>query len=298
MKEIRELDIDRTPLLSNAAASRGRYSCFRTAHDLVLTVVGKGGLLEQLEAVDRHGRDILMHAARSNHLETFREVFEMQIKAAVQAAANDESGPLDVVGEVIGKVDVKGMNCLHHAAAAGCCEVLRDVMIKCQQAGPLLYRDMDMPDNRGRTPMMFVLRSPFCRGDEDACGNNDLKEKFDMLYGFMTNGSKDIKLGWMEPTAVCSPKPGTTCTAVTELMHAARGGLASLELALNKARVDGRLTIDLDDALSVKVFGSDGVSWRMDTTTRTWGRALLLAAAAKRGDIDVLHHVLGAIQVR
>lgn len=300
VKELRELDIDSTPLLSNAAASRGKHSCFRTAYDLVLTVVGKGGLMEQVEAVDRLDRGILMHAARSNHVQTFREVFDMR----KETAASAPTAPAADVGsatEEIGKVDSKGMNCLHHAAEAGCCEVLREVMAKCQQAGPSLYGDMNIPDNRGRTPIMLVLRNSGCYGEEeDTCDNNDLEEKFDMLFKTMPEGGEAAKTGWMDPTPVppcLTPVPPRQTRAVTELMHAARGGLESLELALNKAaRVDGGLTINLDDTLSVKELDSHD-AWVPTDGTRTWGRALLLAAAAKRGDVDVLHHVLNAIDV-
>ncbi|CAN0365488.1 unnamed protein product, partial [Ectocarpus sp. 12 AP-2014] len=55
VKELRKTDIDGVPLLFHAASSRRKHCCFRIAYDLVFTVLGKGGVMEQFEALDGLG---------------------------------------------------------------------------------------------------------------------------------------------------------------------------------------------------------------------------------------------------
>lgn len=323
VKELREIDVDGAPVLFHAASSRRKHSCFRIVYDLVDTVLGKGGLMEQVEAVDGLGRGILIHAARSNNLDTFRQVFSI-CKEAEEAASfitKDRSkksssqqhsmGSADANARVLRAVLVKhdsvGMNCLHHAAEAGGWEILKEVMKECQEVGGSFYREMDMPDKRGRTPVMFALRS----NTEKDLPDTNLQKKFDMLYSAMPCGPTTApggRPGWMRPTSVPSYEPSSTTPdgvktqAVTELMHAARGGVLSLELALNnilpncKIEVNGGFTVDLDEALKVEGLGQNGL-WVQTPATKVWGRAMLLAAAAKLGDPDVLYLVLNAIQV-
>ncbi|CAM9266840.1 unnamed protein product [Ectocarpus sp. 4 AP-2014] len=347
VKELRETDIDGVPLLFHAASSRRKHCCFRTVYDLVLSVLGKGGVMEQFEALDGLGRGILMHAARSNHVDTFKDVFRKCRKAAESVRLHDRSNPVandgrtevtertlhDFRGErppdfttrttegsadgrllrdVLGKVDRKGMTCLHHAAEAGSSEVLRGVV----KLGSSLWKDLGASDKSGRTPIMLVLRNAFCcEGEEHTCGETDLEDKFGILFdeipwGPLPPSGGHHYTGWMQPSSIktrCLPTPKQTpvkTRAVTELMHAARGGVASLELALNKPLPNSKtdfedgFKVHLDRALAVEVF-IDG-SWRQsqDEPHRTaiWGRALLLAAAARLGDVDALYHVLVAIE--
>lgn len=329
MKELQEVDSDGAPLLFHAASSRREHSCFRTARDLVYTVLGEGGLMGQTEAVDALGRGLLMHAARSKHLGAFREAFDMREEATdsitffkeTSATLNTASeAPADtpagvVLSEVMGQFDRLGMSCLHHAAEAGCYEVLRDVMEKCGGAGSSLYQEMNKADGFQRTPIMLVLRNA-CGGEENAGDSSALKDKFDLLYEAMpcepalTPGGHR-KIGWMGPALVPSHRvlvstdpfqPRAPTRAVTELMHAVRGGVSALQLVLSnplpasKTEVDGGFAVDLDEALAVEALDDDG-RWVRTDGTRTWGRALLLATAALRGDIDVLYRVLDAIEV-
>lgn len=362
MKELREIDIDGAPLLFHAASSRGEHSCFRTAHDLITMVLGKGGLTEQVEFVDGLGRGLLMHAARSNHVETFKEVFDMCKEASGSLKLHENIGLATTqfsvdsrktycerlgrclssrrrtpshghpttegeegnsgVRDLIGKPDCKGMTCLHHAAEAGCSAVLREVMKRYREAGINLPDEMGTADMNDRTPMMYVLRNDPCYGEEN------LKTKFSELYEHAIEAEE----GWMAPRLVPSaprsvplqpskPVPTKSVSktskviktrAVTELMHAARGGLNSLELALTHSppalkMYHGRgFTVDLNKALDVKEVEVDKAlgtkeieddKWQSNATTQTWGRALLLAAAAKLGNDDVLYHVLEAIEV-
>lgn len=319
---LREIDIDGAPLLFHAASSRCEHSCFRTAYDLIGMVLGKGGAREQVEAVDGLGRGILMHAARSNHVQTFKEVlrrYKEGIGSMSQGyymwADTDQPAttapPEPTEAELLLETDIFGMNCLHHAAEAGCLAVFQEVFSICQRAEGSLYERTYKPDKTGRTPIIFVLRNkPRCEKDE-------LKTKFDMLYKALPYGPPATsgghhRIGWMVPTPVPSqvvPKKGEgiKTRAKTELMHAARGGLASLEIFLSllprtasKDNGDSGFTVELDEALAVevKVKMQDG-TWGQSTTNDpiVWGRALLLAAAAKLGDVDVLYHILDAIEV-
>lgn len=388
VQELREVDIDGSPLLFHAASGRREHSCFRTAYDLVYTVLGKGGLMEQVEAVDGLGRGLLMHAARSNHVQIFSEIFDICEKNAALMIPSSRVDPIaaattalsefvrdtsrhpdvcencrnhafsaaqaDVVRKVLEKTDHVGMNCLHHAAEAGCSDVLTKVIDKshsvdemyrcvvqrtCQEgcldkilAGTLstvgwenasFFKSMNDADKSAsaRTPIMYVLRNMGC-GSECTDGDTRiLQEKFYALYealqfGPVVSSGEHTRIGWMATTSVPPPPPSVSrrssaakdgvtprARAVTELLHAARGGLASLELALNEplpaSMVDddgSSRTVNLDDALCVEV-STDGVRWTSTEATKTWGRALILAAAAKRGDEDALYHVLFAIKV-
>lgn len=329
MKELREIDIDGAPLLFHAASSRGEHSCFWTTYDLITMVLGKGGLTEQVEAVDGHDRGILMHAARSNHVEIFRKVFGMCKEASDSLKLRDNFEPAaaavnvdgqqtppdryrfclssrrqkasiappatDGVWELIGKPDSKGMTCLHHVAEAGCFALLREVKEKCREAGISLKEEMGKADMNERTPMMYVLRN------DAYYGANNLSAKFDMLYEHAEEGWMTQRPVQPQPVLASSEAKAIETRAVTELMHAARGGLASLELALTNSRHDLKedsddgFTVDLDKALDLEELKDD--QWQSNINTKTWGRALLLAAAAKLGDVDVLYYVLDAIKV-
>lgn len=254
-----------------------------------------------MEARDGLGRGIVMHAARGNHAQTFEEVLR-QYKEITSGMTQGPHATALTDAELLLEADIMGMNCLHHAAETGCPGVLQIVFSICKQAEGALYEETYKPDKTGRTPIMLVLRN------NSRCDKSKLKAKFDMLYNALPNepGGHGRK-GWMALTPVPSqPAPpkgeGIKTRAVTELMHAARGGLASLELALNKARGDSDPTVDLDEALAVEVTVSreDGTHGESQTSThdpKVWGRALLLAAAAKLGEVDVLYHILGAIEV-
>lgn len=331
MKQLQGVDSDGVPLLFHATSSRRDHSCFPTVRDLICTVLGEGGLMEQAEAVDRLGRGILMHAARSNDVGAFREALELreeatdsidlfkQTSATWMGCGISETSPGSRAGvvlsvEVMGEFDHVGMSCLHHAAEAGCIEVLREVVGKCGGAEGSLYHQMNKVDGFQRTPIMLVLRNA-CTGEEHARASKSLKDKFELLYEALPYGPAFAcgghnKIGWMDPVlvpshrvqAIIRAEPPADTRAVTELIHAVRGGLPALQLALNhplpasKTGVDGGFAVGLDDALAVEAL-DDGGGWVRTDETRIWGRALLLATAAIRGDIDMLHRVVVAIEV-
>eukprot|EP00752_Nemacystus_decipiens_P010874 g9667.t1 len=328
VKGLKEVDNNGAPLLFHAASSRRDPSCFQTARALINTVLGKGGLMEQIQAVDFLGRGILMHAARSNHVNSFNQVFGLLEEASLSGVlVNRKSTLLEgsdmsevaglVLPDVIRKFDHMGMSCLHHAAEAGSYGVLREVMDRCVGAGSSIYEEMDKADNLKRTPIMLVLRDT-CRGKNHGGLTNIQKDKFHLLFEAMPYGPAAApgahnRIGWMCPTLVPSSRVRTkrisnkrpdACPtrAVTELIHAVRGGLAALKLALNNplpsttAEYCGGFTVHLDKALAVEEQSEDG-DWVQTDTTRVWGRALLLAAASRHGDIQLLHAVLAAIEI-
>ena len=304
VKHLQEVSSDGAPLLFHAASSRREHSCFSTTRDLINAVLGEGGLMGQAETLDGMGRGILMHAARSKDVCAFREALDLHTEATGSGTR-----------VVMGQFDHVGMSCLHHAAEAGCYEVLREVIAKLDGAGGSFCEEMNKADGFQRTPVMLVLRNAW-GGDGHAGGPSSLKDKFDLLlealpYGPALACGGHNKIGWMEPVLVPSyrvqesttrPGPRADTRAVTELIHAVRGGLPALQLALNnplpasRTGFDGGFTVDLDEALAVEAFDDDN-GWMRTDETRTWGRALLMAAAAARGDIDVLHRVLVAIEV-
>ena len=328
VKQLKEVDSDGAPLLFHAASSRRQHSCFRTVHDLIYAVLGEGGLMEQATAVDGLGRGIIMHAARSSHVEAFRNIFDMRQEATESLYDFNQTstkGATDgmpeataegsVFREVIGQFDHLGKSCLHHAAEAGCSAVLYEVIAKCGGAGSSLFQEMNQKaDMFQRTPIMLVLANTY-GGEEYGSERSALKDKFDMLFEAIPCGPAPTpgghhRIGWMEPMSLkgwmelrlLRRSEGSPTRAVTELLHAVLGGLPALQLALNnslpasKAEGDGGLTVDVDDAIAVETLDDDGRWVRSDEANR-WGRAMLLAAAVKRGDIDVLFHVLFAIEV-
>lgn len=77
MKELREFDIDGAPLLFLAASSRTSTTCFHDVFHTLRAFLGMGGLLEQIEANDHHGRNIMMYAARGKHVDVFECVLHL-----------------------------------------------------------------------------------------------------------------------------------------------------------------------------------------------------------------------------
>lgn len=77
MKELREFDIDGAPLLFLAASSRTSTTCFHEVYHTLRAFLGVGGLLEQIEANDHHGRNIMMYAARGKHVDVFECVLHL-----------------------------------------------------------------------------------------------------------------------------------------------------------------------------------------------------------------------------
>lgn len=115
--------------------------------------------------------------------------------------------------------------------------------------------------------------------------------------------SRSAGENWMERRSVRSFQRRDTVEldtkGTTELIHAVRGGLQSLNLALetlcgNQVRNEHG-AVDLDKALGIKILADRCAD--QEECAKVWGRAMLLAAATKGGDMEVLRQVINAIKV-
>ena len=315
MKGLRELDINGAHILSRAASSREETTCFKEVYDELRTVLGMGGVMEQVEAEDHVGRNIMMHAARGNHVKIFTQVYDLyqekMMKPERWDSENEMSNPEEQWQEIVKKADRTGRTMLHHAAEAGCLEVLKKVIKIAEEAN--VYAAMTSEDGNDRTPLMLILRNSW----GDCCGRNDQDAKFDELW------TKKVEGGWMKSREINTVKKGLTehrVEAKTELFHAVRGGSASLTLFLKHVLEsdDTREKIDVAEALGLKeiVDPSREPNNRGDVRDDTRENinvaeahpidgeelrrrqdGILLASAAKGGHKDVMKKVVSAINV-
>lgn len=288
VKELRALNINGAPLLFQAASSRSKTTCFRTVFDALRTILTKSGQIQQLVAVDHMGRNVMMHSARGNHPEVFRQVRDLYHRS-ISSTDWDKRSSTDRTGRTL----------LHHAAEAGCLEVLMEVL---NTVEPSQHAAMQEPDVNGRTPIMHALRLRYGH----CGGRNQLKGKLKTLF---ENGGRD---GWMQPREVLNRNEirndGVAVFAATELMHAARGGMPSLRLVLDNVQKQGQDEV-IGTALQVSFYARSatgepcGAKYPEETkvlglTRQDWGWGMLLASAAKGGRTDVLDAIVKAIKVR
>eukprot|EP00903_Cladosiphon_okamuranus_P021649 g19903.t1 len=287
VKQLRACDINGTPLLCLAASCRSKTTCFQTVYDKLLTVLGNAGVAEQVGRNDHMGRNIVMHAARGNHVYVFKRVQDLfdnhHRSTACQIAGQGFPQPHQQASDSFTNVDITGRNVLHHAAEAGCFEVLSYVIHLVNRKGA----NMTVPDRNGLTPMHHLLRAKY--GEPE--GREELHIKFEKLWY--------ISKSWMKPRRVRSLPSGIAVTAFTELIHAARGGASTLQVVLDKIRAMKSVKdVRLDDALCVEVAGETGEGQRPSPPELTqWGWGMLLAAATTGGSTEVLKTVMRAIQI-
>eukprot|EP00752_Nemacystus_decipiens_P009021 g8052.t1 len=274
VKELRAWDINGAPILFQAASSRTKHECFDTVCHALRILLTRSGLIEQIIAHDHRGRNLLMHAARSNHVAVFKQV----------KTIFDRYSPFPKRKNLLLR-DHTGRTILHHAAEAGCSKILREVMRSLDDDD---FSELSRADENGRTPIMHVLRVR--HGYED---DGDLEKQFEMLC------ERTGPAGWMQQRRVLHPEEvpelrGITVEGTTELMHAARGGYESLQLALAKIRkIEGDPVVSIDTALKVTFHPpTTGTS----LSKEAWGWGMLLAAAARGGHVDVLNAVVYAIE--
>ncbi|CAM9784847.1 unnamed protein product, partial [Scytosiphon promiscuus] len=277
VKELKASDINGAPLLFQAASSRTRHECFDTVCYALRTILTRSGLIEQIIAFDQRGRNLMMHAARGNHVQVFK-----QVEAICERFCPNQPHRRDYTGRTI----------LHHAAEAGCSAILQAVLDSLDDTE---FLALNKADENGRTPIMHVLR--LRHGYE---GDHDLKEQFKMLYErIMKCGGG----GWMERRRVLHPEEvrlgQTTVEAATELMHAARGGRESLHLVIDKfAKNDGGFPVCVDKVLNVTYDQESSPTSAAggQIGEQAWGWGMLLASALRGGHVDVLDAVVYAIK--
>eukprot|EP00903_Cladosiphon_okamuranus_P011821 g11108.t2 len=284
VKQLRACDINGTPLLCLAASSRSITTCFQTVYDKLHAVLGTVGVVEQVRQKDHMGRNILMHAARGNHLDVFKRVQDLY-EGHQYTFASPSAGVDDTTLFI--EEDITGRKVLHHAAEAGCLEVLSEIINLSKLTGIMSY--MDWPDHNGLTPMHHLLRAKY--GEPE--GRDELSSKFNILW--CVSGS------WMKPREVMGWTPTARqdrveVIAQTELIHAARGGLSTLQLVLDKIHTPTKVNdVRLDEVLSVNVAEMTDSS-PSDEELAAWGWGMLLAAATKGGNLEVLEIVVRAIK--
>ncbi|CAM9102556.1 unnamed protein product, partial [Hapterophycus canaliculatus] len=281
VKELGAWDNNGAPLLFQAASSRTKHECFDTVCYALRTILTRSGLIEQIIAFDQRGRNLMMHAARSNHVSVFK-----QVKAICTRFSLHQAYCRDYTGRTI----------LHHAAEAGCSAILKEVM---DSLDDNKFAELNLADENGRTPIMHVLR--LRHGYED---DRDLEKQFKMLYErtIVCGGGG----GWMEQRKVLHPEEvelgSTTVEAATELVHAARGGYKSLYLVIEKfAESTGGFPVRVDQALNVTWYPEPSSQYTDSTSEiskEAWGWGMLLASAARGGHVNVLDAVVHAIKVR
>lgn len=227
-----------------------------------------------------------MHAARGNHVDAFTRARDLY-----QDHRHTLARPTDGGGDPgsFNKIDNTGRSVLHHAAEAGCLDVLTEVM--------KLSNDnmMHRPDMNGLTPVHHLLRAKY--GEPE--GRDELRSKFEKLWNDME--PRDV-MPWTTPARA---QDGIAVRAQTELIHAARGGLSTLRLVLDKTRATMQTVDDvrLDDALSVKVAEEKGEgkgpppTMPQKSELAQWGWGMLLAAVTKGGHVQALEIVVRAIKV-
>lgn len=320
MKQLRESDANGAPLLFLAASSKGPRSCFEDVRREIEDTLSAIGLIEQIEAVDRKAaRGILMYAARSNHVGVFREVLRL-LEAACKGTLSGQNFRKDwetKLKAAFMRRDKSRRTLLHHASEAGNAAILRTVVTMAEDYG--VFAAMSEPDKNGRTPMMYVLRRRYLTGSIADC----VRQKFELLWRKHRNAGNG---GWMHrrPLRLHPKTPrdlrgrpvddvstGRTMEersrlesdqvvvkGTTELIHAAYGGLQTLQLVLEKTVPEGE-EVDLNKVDLDEIIGVTLVNKRTDEIMtlngepsgdqlKSWGHGMLLAAAARRGHVDVL----------
>ncbi|CAM9548053.1 unnamed protein product, partial [Ectocarpus fasciculatus] len=314
VKQLRAWDINGTPLLFLAVSSRSSDNCFSAVYDELVTALGKGGLVEQIAASDDLGRNIVMHASRGNSVDVFKRALHMY-----HHHQRTFSNPVEGWGGdppiTLTKVDYTGRNLLHHAAEAGCLGVLNLILLMVRKLSDSAKRTIHGPDKNGLTPLHHLLRAKY--GEPES--PDEFPAKFEKLWLFGGQGSFMARRNVM-----ALPREGRddiAVSAITEVIHAARGGLPSLQLVLGKICLTkfwqgkpNNTVVTIEEVLRVAV--GETMEGQEDRTVEgeedektaegeeapkqgeldAWGWGMLLAAAAKGGHVDVLEHVVHAIK--
>ncbi|CAB1096081.1 unnamed protein product [Ectocarpus sp. CCAP 1310/34] len=317
VKQLRAWDINGTPLLFLAISSRSSENCFKTVYDELVTALGKGGLVEQIAASDDLGRNIVMYAARGNSVDVFKRAWKMY-HYHQRTFASPVEGWGGAPSITLPKVDYTGRNLLHHAAEAGCLDVIHEILLMVRNLSDSTNVTMHKPDKNGLTPLHHLLRAKYGEPEvpDDIEDPAEFPQKFEKLWFYGSKGSFMARRKVMP-----LPRDGRAAVAVsaiTDVIHAARGGLPSLQLILAKICLTkcwqgkpNNTVVTIEEALCVAVHetmeGEDETKEGANETKEgedapeqgeldAWGWGMLLTAAAKGGHVDVLEHVVHAIK--
>lgn len=263
-----------------------------------------GGLVEQIAASDDLGRNIVMYAARGNSLDVFKRAWNMyhHHQRTFSSPVEGWGGARSIT---LTKVDYTGRNVLHHVAEAGCLDVLNEILLMVRHLSHSANGTMHNPDKNGLTPLHHLLRAKYGEpeGPDDTEGPDEFPHKFEKLWLY---GNKDNFM--LQRRVMALPREGqdgVAVSAITEVIHAARGGLPSLQLILAKICLmkvwqgkPNNTVVTIEEVLCVAVYGTmEGENAPEQSKLDAWGWGMLLAAAVKGGHVDVLEHVVHAIKV-
>ncbi|CAN0376362.1 unnamed protein product, partial [Ascophyllum nodosum] len=233
VKELRELDVNGAPLLFLAASSRTTSTCFIEVFQTLRAFLGMAGLLEQIEADDHRGRNIMMYAARGKHADTFTRVRDLYKDAHIanavegvnsdvqsnhartddnsdgtsvqqanrRAPARSEPDDCNIHAssksrkwcDRVQKVDHRGKTILHHAAGSASLAVFALVFEMAREDGIGAHDRMALPDMSKQTPITLFLRNKY--GSCDSC-ESDTNDK---MYRLRLHAPKE---GWMQQRMV------------------------------------------------------------------------------------------------
>lgn len=195
--------------------------------------------------------------------------------------------------------DDSGRTLLHHASEFGSKKILEEVKRTGKELG--VFDEMNKVDKNGRTPIMHVFRNMDRKSTEE-----DIQRKVDLLWN--EPGTKEGLVQKREVLSPCAEEETYTTYCNTGLIHAARGGITTFKLALQKLGEEfSDAEHDLDKLgmrIKRKQAGSeeciDDAEPIADRFCKpfTWARAMLVAAAARGGQAKLLDHILRNIPVR
>ena len=305
VNRLRDADVRGAPLLFHAASnSEGTLGLVKT---VISGSLGEGGLTEQALSFDDKGRSMLAYAVRSGNVGVYN--CAQCILSTIISEESEKSINFK-------NLDTGGKSLLHFAAESACKEMLKTVIGEANQLE--LYEEMNLADQKGRVPMVYILRtaSPDDEGHIKSTEDEKRENRKAMLELFLHEISDHEVLlrALIDPQSVT--KNNTRGTSIPALIHAARGGRTCfdltrsviynlLETRTSRARPSaegwlykafpGDLSAEgdlkfLDSALR----NSTGDGEDLTSETHKW-RGKLLEEAAKGGCVKVLEIVIAAI---
>ena len=310
---LRDADVRGAPLLFHAASkSKGTLELVKT---FIRDSLGEGGLTEQALSFDDRRRSMLAYAVRSGSVDVYKCAQELLQESTMISEESEENINFK-------NLDTRGKSLLHFAAESACKEMLAIVIDKAKQLG--VYNNMNVADQKGRVPMVYILRaaSPEDEGHIESTEDEKRENRKAMLELFLDerNDHEVLRRALTDPQSMAEEHRGneddTREASIPALVHAARGGHTCFDLTrsviynlretltsraspsaegwLYKA-FPGDLSAEGDlEFLDYALRNSTGDGEDPSETQKKW-RGALLEEAAKGGRVKVLEIVIAAI---
>lgn len=276
--------------------------CLQEVKKVLETTLGKAEMRQQVVAIDRRGRTILMSSTNSGNADIFEAT-----KCIFLEGQNDTVW----ARQIQKKTDRRNRLLLHHVASDGSEELVRSYVKGYKRSYPQKERLLNTPDYKGRTALMYALRN------KSKLKKAELKKKVNVLAralakwpgqreAFIDTPDVHGNLGQSSgrsPLTRATSRNGPANTppvgGLTAIMCAAHGGRDAFDLVFGKLRAfRGGETVSLDFALFGIEDDGDEIS---DESHPRWKEkqqrcGTLLAEAASGGDIAVLNDVIASIK--